>query len=80
MEVLDGQGEVVVPFSADECVPVSADATAQMVDWTGGGDLSALRGTPVRFRFHVTSGSLYAFWVSRDVTGSSNGYTAAGGP
>ena len=73
-------GEVVAPFSAGQCVPVSADGTAQRGGWTDGGDLSALRGTPVRFRFHVTSGSLYTFWVSRDTMGSSNGYSAAGAP
>ena len=80
VEVLDRRGDVVMPYSADRCVPVSADRTAQRIDWTEGHDLSALRDTPVRFRFHVTNGSLYAFWVSQDLTGSSNGYAAAGGP
>ena len=80
VEVLDRRGEVVAPFSVGQCVPVSADGTAQRVGWTDGGDLSALRGTPVRFRFHVTSGSLYAFWVSRNTMGYSNGYSAAGAP
>ena len=69
-----------MPFSADRCVPVSADRTAQRVDWTEAHDLSALRDIPIRFRFHVTNGNLYAFWVSQDLTGSSNGYAAAGGP
>jgi len=31
-------------------------------------------------RFELTSGSLYAFWVSRDETGRSDGYVAGGGP
>ena len=60
--------------------PVSADGTEQRVVWADGCDLSALRDTPIRFRFHVTGGSLYAFWVSPDATGASNGYVAAGGP
>ena len=80
VEVLDRRGDVVMPFSADRCVPVSADRTAQRVDWTEAHDLSALRDIPIRFRFHVTNGNLYAFWVSQDLTGSSNGYAAAGGP
>lgn len=29
---------------------------------------------------HVSNGSLYAFWVSRDESGRSNGYVAGGGP
>jgi hypothetical protein len=32
----------------------------------------------VRFRFHLTRGSLYAFWVSPSTTGASRGYLAAG--
>jgi len=34
----------------------------------------------VRFRFELENGSLYAFWVSQDETGRSDGYVAAGGP
>ena len=80
VEVLDQRGRVVLPFSAQDCTPVTADKTAHRVGWRSGDDLSALRGTPVRFRFHVTDGSLYAFWVSPDAGGASNGYLAAGGP
>jgi hypothetical protein len=42
--------------------------------------LASLAGKPVRFRFHLTNGRLYAFWVSRDESGRSDGYLAAGGP
>ena len=48
--------------------------------WKSGADLSSLRGKPVRFRFELTNGSLYAFWVSRDENGRSDGYVAGGGP
>ena len=44
-------------------------------DW-----FSRLAGQPVRFRFHLTNGRLYAFWVSPAATGASHGYVAAGGP
>jgi len=37
-------------------------------------------GQPVRFRFRLKNGSLYAFRVSQDENGASNGYVAAGGP
>ena len=45
-----------------------------------GADLSALSGKPVRFRFRLTNGQLFAFWVTPDPNGASNGYVAAGGP
>jgi hypothetical protein len=34
----------------------------------------------VRFRFHLSNGSLYSFWVSPDDSGASHGYIGAGGP
>ena len=61
-------------------MPVKADGTRQRIAWKGSEDLSALAGKPVSFRFHLTNGQLYAFWVSRDESGASNGYVAAGGP
>ena len=80
VEVLDKEGNVLEGYSAAECRPVKADSTIQMVKWKGKKDLAALAGKPVRFRFHLTNGELYAFWVSRDESGASNGYNAAGGP
>ena len=49
------------------------------VTWKAAG-LGALAGKPVRFRFHLRNGRLYAFWVSPDASGASHGYVAAGGP
>lgn len=80
VEVLDRNGEPIQPFAAEDCAPVSTDATSQRVTWKGADDLSGLMGRPVRFRFHVESGKLYSFWVSRGRTGASGGYLAAGGP
>ena len=50
------------------------------MNWDGAQDLSDLAGKPVRFRFHLSNGDLYAFWVSPDTSGASYGYVAAGGP
>ena len=80
VEVLDEEGEVIEPFSKSNCVPVSADKTLAPVRWKGAADLSGVSGKPVRFRFHLTNGKLYAFWVSPDTSGASYGYVAAGGP
>lgn len=79
-EVLDAQGQVVAPFAKENCKPVFVDSTLHRVEWNGAQDLSALAGKPVRFRFHLTRGSLYAFWVSPETSGASHGYVAAGGP
>lgn len=79
-EILDEAGHVIAPFTREASVPVHADKTRQRVTWTGARDLAAIAGKVVRFRFHLKRGELYAFWVSPDESGSSNGYVAAGGP
>jgi len=50
------------------------------VKWKGAPDLSSLADKPVKFRFHLRNGSIYAFWISPDTNGASHGYVAAGGP
>jgi hypothetical protein len=80
VEVLDQHGQVVSPFSLANCEPIGADKTLQKITWKGAADLSALAGQPVRFRFSLENGALYAFWVSPDRSGASHGYVAAGGP
>lgn len=79
-EVLDEQGNPITPFTAGNCVAVAADSTKAAVKWKGAADVSALSGRVVRMRFHLTQGSLYAFWISPDANGASHGYVAAGGP
>jgi hypothetical protein len=56
------------------------DQTLVPMKWRGAADLSRLAGKPVRFRFYLTKGSLYFFWVSSGTHGASNGYVGAGGP
>ena len=80
MEALDQNGKAIPPFSLDNCKPIRGDSTCQVVEWNNAGDLSTLAGVPVRFRFHLNTGKLYAFWVSPDRSGASHGYVAAGGP
>jgi len=78
--VLDEDGDVIGPFSLENCEPISSDKTLLQVNWQGDEDLAALAGKPVRFRFHLRNGSLYSFWVSPDESGASYGYIGAGGP
>jgi predicted neuraminidase len=58
----------------------SGDHTKLRVAWSDASDLSDQVGRGVRFRFHLTKGSLYSFWVTPDEKGSSGGYVGAGGP
>lgn len=80
VEAIDDRGAAIAPFTRDNCIAVRADSTIQEVTWNGAADLAALAGRPVRFRFHLRQGRLYAFWVSPDASGASQGYVAAGGP
>jgi len=80
VEVLNQAGQVLAPFTARACTPVTANRTLQMVRWKDVKDLSALGSEPVRFRFRLKNGHLYAFWVSQEPSGGSRGYLAAGGP
>jgi hypothetical protein len=75
VEVLDEAGKVILNSK-----PVSKDSTKIRIEWRDAADLSGQAGRNVRFRFHLTNGSLYAFWVSPDISGVSNGYVGAGGP
>jgi hypothetical protein len=80
VEVLDREARLLSGFSATDCVAITGDRASARVTWNGTRDLSALAGQTVRFRFRLTSGSLYAFWVSPGEDGASRGYLGAGGP
>lgn len=79
-EVLDTEGKVIPPYTRDNCLAVRADATLLPVRWQGRADLAQLAGQAVRLRFSLRQGKLYSFWVSREASGASGGYVAAGGP
>ena len=79
-EVLDEQGTILPGFAAADCLPLArTDSTKAEIRWRGG-DLESLAGKAVRFRFKLHCGTFYSFWVSRDPSGKSGGYLAAGGP
>ncbi len=77
--VLDEAGQVIDGFAEADCLPFNGNSTAVEIGWRGG-KLETLRGRPVRFRFTMDRGDLYAFWVAKDARGHSDGYTGAGGP
>jgi hypothetical protein len=79
-EILDEQYRVIAPFSIQHCKKIAVNSTRQQVQWNGTEDLASIAGKNVRLRFRLTNGKLYSFWISPGVSGSSNGYMAAGGP
>ncbi len=72
IEVLDANDRVL---EAGLPQIVAENATKRYV-----GDLKKWCGKPVRLRFTMTDGDLYAFWISPWESGESRGYTAGGGP
>jgi hypothetical protein len=80
VEILDKESRPISPFTLANSFAVRTDNTLQRVTWRNGADLASLAGQPVRFRFHLRYGELYAFWVSPNTSGASRGYVAAGGP
>lgn len=79
-EMRDADGRPIVPFTLENSIPFTGDSTIEEMRWKDGADLSGLAGKPARFHFEVTGGSLFAFWVSKDQGGRSDGYVAGGGP
>jgi hypothetical protein len=80
VEALDEQGKPIEPFTLENSVSARGDGACQRIGWKGASDLSAISGRKVKFRFHLQNGALYAFWVSPNEQGASEGYVAAGGP
>ena len=79
-EVLNEAGNVLPGFAAADCLPLArTDSTKAEIRWKVS-DLAVLAGKAVRFRFKLHCGTFYSFWVSRDPSGKSGGYLAAGGP
>jgi hypothetical protein len=78
-EVLDERDRVVPGLAPADCFAVRTDRTRQAVTWKEG-SLARVAGKTLKLRFHLKKARLFAFWVSRQNTGESQGYVAAGGP
>lgn len=81
VEVLDENGNTIPGFTRKECIALKkTDATKCRIVWKDNDRIEVLAGKPVRLKFYLTNGDLYAFWISPWETGESRGYTAGGGP
>ena len=79
-EIAGEDGKAIDGFSFEDCMAFAkADSTKTELRFRRG-DLAALAGKPVRFRFRLHCGTLYSFWVSPSGRGESRGYVAGGGP
>jgi hypothetical protein len=57
----DASGRQIPEYGLQDCVPITGDATAKTVTWTGGADLSAYNDIPVRLVVKMKNARLYAF-------------------
>ena len=81
VELIGADGQPVKGFTKEDCVAMKdTDSTKYRITWGKNASLSRFRNQPVRFKFYLTDGSLYAFWVSPWETGESRGFTGGGGP
>lgn len=60
VELQTPEGEPLPGFSLDDCKPVIDDSVERVVAWSGGSDLSALAGEPVRLRFEMKDSDLFS--------------------
>ena len=60
-ELQDADGNAVPGFTLADAEPVSGDEIEQVLSWSGGWDVSALAGVPVRLRFELNDADLYSF-------------------
>ena len=61
VEIGDRNGNAAPGFSLAECEGLAGDQLWSPVTWAGKSDLSALRGQPVRVRFHLNRVRLHGF-------------------
>lgn len=81
VEVLGENNMPLSGFKKEDWIVLNdINSTQQLISWKDNPILSSLKGAEVKFKFYLTQGSLYSFWVSPWKTGESRGYTAGGGP
>ena len=53
-ELLDGNGNAIVPFSCENCQPLRKDSSRMQLQWKRADNLTSIGKQPVRVRFHLT--------------------------
>jgi hypothetical protein len=60
VEIQDAAGHPLPGFTLEDCPPITLDAIDHRVKWTGGSQVSAVTGKPVRLRFVLRNADLFA--------------------
>ncbi len=61
VEVLDESNNPLSGFSSNDCIPICEDSVRINVKWKGSNQLNKLQGKPIRLKFSITMGRLFAF-------------------
>jgi len=61
VEVQNAAGNALPGYGLADCPAIRGDMLGHIVRWTGGNDVTALAGQPVRLRFVLHDADLYAF-------------------
>lgn len=80
VELLNADGSAISGFAKADCKPLTGGGVKQKVEWNGNSTLASLKDKNIKVRFYITDGEIYSFWISPELTGESQGYTAGGGP
>ena len=61
VELQDAAGAPIPGFTLNDCPSIFGDEIERVVTWSGGGDVSALAGRPVRLHFVLQDADLFSF-------------------
>ena len=61
VELQDAEGKAIADHALADCPPIFGDSLDRKVTWSGGGDVSALAGKPVKLRFVLNDADLFSY-------------------
>jgi hypothetical protein len=59
VEIQDASGTPIPGYALADCTARTGDKMEETMSWTGGSDISALAGTPIRLRFVLQDSDVY---------------------
>ena len=61
VELLDLNGDPILGYALDDCLPIFGNEIDRVVKWKDGSDVSALAGKAVKLRIALNDADLYSF-------------------
>ncbi len=77
-ELQTADGTPVPGYAIEDSIPMIGNSARCQMKWKDHDTLPDLQGKPFRLRFDLQQGDFYAFWLSADESGESDGMCAAG--